>query len=135
MASRIYTRLPFYGSVELEEFLDWQEQMEYELELQDFPEAKKVSRAALEFEDYAHEWWKKYPHKRFVKCWEHLKKAMRKEYVPREYELILLRRLKHIKQGSKSVQPYHDELSLAMRRENIVGDSHKGPLNNQGKPA
>jgi hypothetical protein len=135
MASRIYTRLPFYGSVELEEFLDWQEQMEYELELQDFPEAKKVSRAALEFEDYAHEWWKKYPHKRFVKCWEHLKKAMRKECVPREYELILLRCLKHIKQGSKSVQPYHDELSLAMRRANIVGDSHKGPLNNQGKPA
>jgi hypothetical protein len=32
--------------------------MEYELELQDFPKAKKVSRAILEFEDYAHEWWK-----------------------------------------------------------------------------
>jgi hypothetical protein len=42
--------------------------MEYELELQDFSEAKKVSRAALEFEDYSHEWWKRYPHKRFVKC-------------------------------------------------------------------
>jgi hypothetical protein len=47
---------------------------------------------------------------------------MRKEFVPREYELILLRRLKHIKQGSKSVQSYHDELSLAMRRANIVDD-------------
>jgi hypothetical protein len=30
--------------------------------------------------------------------------------------------LKHIKQGSKSVQSYHDELSLAMRRANIVDD-------------
>jgi hypothetical protein len=122
MKGQMYTRLPFYRSTNLKEFLDWKEQMEYELELQDFPEAKKVSQAALEFEDYAHEWWKKYPHKRFVKCWEDLKKAMRKEFVPREYELILLRRLKHIKQGSKSVQSYHDELSLAMRRANIVDD-------------
>jgi hypothetical protein len=118
----MYTRLPFYGSTNPEEFLDWKEQMEYELELQDFPEAKKVSRAALEFEDYAHEWWKKYPHKRFVKCWEDLKKAMSKEFIPREYELILLRRSKHIKQGSKSFQSYDDELSLAMRRANIVDD-------------
>jgi hypothetical protein len=47
---------------------------------------------------------------------------MRKEFVPREYELILLRRLKHIKQGSKSVQSYHDELSLAMHRANIFDD-------------
>jgi hypothetical protein len=118
----MYTRLPFYGSTNPVEFLDWKEQMEYELELQDFPEAKKVSRAALEFEDYAHEWWKKYPHKCFVNCWEDLKKTMREEFVPREYELILLRRLKRIKQGSKSVQSYHDELSCAMRRANIVED-------------
>jgi hypothetical protein len=118
----MYTRLPFYGSTNPVEFLDWKEQMEYELELQDFPEAKKVSQAALEFEDYAHEWWKKYPHKCFVNCWEDLKKTMREEFVPREYELILLRRLKRIKQGSKSVQSYHDELSCAMRRANIVED-------------
>jgi hypothetical protein len=118
----MYTRLPFYGSTNPEEFLDWKELMEYELELQEIPEAKKVSRAALEFEDYSHEWWKKYPHNCFVKCWEDLKKAMRKEFVPREYELILLRRLKHIKQESKCVQSYHDELSLAMRRANIVDD-------------
>jgi hypothetical protein len=118
----MYTRLPFYGSTNPEEFLDWKEQMEYELELQDFPEAKKVSRAILEFEDYAHEWWKKYPHKRFVKCWEDLKKTMRKEFVPHEYELILLCRLKCIKQGSKFVRSYHDELSFAMRRANIVDD-------------
>jgi hypothetical protein len=30
--------------------------MVYELEIDDFQQAKKVSRAALEFEDYAHEW-------------------------------------------------------------------------------
>jgi hypothetical protein len=38
---------------------------------------------------------------------------MRKEFVPREYELILLRHLKRIKPGSKSIRLYHDELSFA----------------------
>jgi hypothetical protein len=45
---------------------------------------------------------------------------MRKEFVPLEYELILLRHLKCIKQGSKSVRSYHDELSFSMRHANIV---------------
>jgi hypothetical protein len=53
---------------------------------------------------------------------EDLKKTMREEFVPHEYELILLRRLKRIKQGSKSVQSYHDELSFAMHQTNIVDD-------------
>jgi hypothetical protein len=37
---------------------------------------------------------------------------MRKEFVPHEYELILLCHLKRIKQGSKSIQSYHDEFLL-----------------------
>ena len=84
--------------------------MEIELEVQDFPEAKKISRAVLEFEDYALDWWKQYPHKRSIEYWEDLKKAMRKEFVPREYGQILLRHLQRVKQGSKYVQAYYDEL-------------------------
>jgi hypothetical protein len=43
MEGLVYTRLPFYRSVDPKEFLDWQEQKEYEGKLQDFPNAKKVS--------------------------------------------------------------------------------------------
>jgi len=122
MAGRRYTNLPFYGSIDLEEYLDWQEQMEIELEVQDFSEAKKISRAVLEFEDYAHDWWKQYPHKRFIKNWKDLKKAIRKEFVPREYGLILIRRLQRVKQCSKSVQAYYDELYSFLHRANVVDD-------------
>jgi hypothetical protein len=59
--------------------------MEIELEVQDFSKAKKISRPVLEFEDYALDRWKQYPHKRFIKNWEDLKNAMRKEFVLREY--------------------------------------------------
>uniref|UniRef100_A0A0A8YX78 Uncharacterized protein n=1 Tax=Arundo donax TaxID=35708 RepID=A0A0A8YX78_ARUDO len=62
-----YTKLLFYGSTDLEEYLEWEEQMEYAFELQEFSEAKKVLCAALElFEDYASNWWKQYPHKHFI---------------------------------------------------------------------
>jgi len=43
MTSQRYTKLPFYGSTNPEEFLDWQEQMEIELEVQEFSETKKIS--------------------------------------------------------------------------------------------
>jgi len=43
MAARRYTNLPFYGSTDPEEFLDWQEKMEIELEVQGFPESKKIT--------------------------------------------------------------------------------------------
>jgi hypothetical protein len=78
MIGQRYTDLPFYGSTDSDEFLDWQEQMEIELEVQDFSEVKKISRAVLEFEDYAIDWWKQYPHKCFIKNWEDLKNSMEK---------------------------------------------------------
>ena len=120
MTGRRYTKLPFNGSTDPEEFLDWQEKMEIELEVQEFSETKKISRAILEFEDYALDWWKQYPHKRLIKNWEDLKKAMRKEFVSRKYGLILLRRLENVKQGTKSVQVYYDKLYSSMHRANIV---------------
>uniref|UniRef100_A0A0E0BSI1 Retrotransposon gag domain-containing protein n=1 Tax=Oryza glumipatula TaxID=40148 RepID=A0A0E0BSI1_9ORYZ len=96
--------------------------MEIELEAQCFSKVKKLQRATLEFEGYTYTWWKKFPHKHYVKCWEDLKKVMRKEFVPKEYELILLRCLKHVKQGTKSVQAYYDELYSCMYRANVIDD-------------
>ena len=112
MAGRRYTNLPFYGITDPEEFLEWQEQMEIELEVQGFSESKKITRAVLEFDDYGLDWWKQYPQKRLVKNWKDLKKAMRKEFVSRKYGLILLRRLENVRQGSKSVQAYYESYIL-----------------------
>ena len=96
--------------------------MEIEFEVQEFSGTKKISRAILEFEDYALDWWKQYPHKHLIKNWEDLKKAMRKEFVSRKYGLILLRRLEHVKQGSKSVQAYYDKLNSSLHGANVIDD-------------
>ena len=117
MADRRYTNLPFYGSTDPEEFLDWQEKMKIKLEVQGFPESKKITRAILEFEDYALDWWKQYPQKRLIKNWKDLKKAMRKEFVSRKYGLILLHRLENVKQGSRSIQAYYDKLYSSLHKQ------------------
>jgi len=117
MADRRYTNLPFYGSTDPEEFLELQEKMEIELEVQGFSESKKITRAILEFEDYALDWWKQYPQKCLVKNWKDLKKAMRKEFVSRKYGLILLHRLENVKQGSRSIQAYYDKLYSSLHKQ------------------
>jgi hypothetical protein len=105
MTGRRYTNLLFYGSTDPEEF-------------QDFSKTKKTSRVVLEFEDYALDWWKQY----YIKNWEDLKKAMRKEFISRKYGLILLRRSENVKQGIKSVQAYYDRLYSSLHRANVVDD-------------
>ena len=109
MTVQRYTNLQFYGSTDPEEF-------------QEFSKTKKISRVVLEFEDYALDWWKQYPHKRLIKNWEDLKKAMRKEFISRKYGLILLRCLENVKQSIKSVQAYYDKLYSSLHRANVVDD-------------
>uniref|UniRef100_A0A0E0BR70 Retrotransposon gag domain-containing protein n=1 Tax=Oryza glumipatula TaxID=40148 RepID=A0A0E0BR70_9ORYZ len=53
---------------------------------------------------------------------KNMNKVMRKEFIPRDYELILLHHLKHVKQGSKSTQAYHGELCSFMCRANIIDE-------------
>jgi len=36
--------------------------------------------------------------------------------------MILLRRLEHVKQGSKSVQAYYDKLNSSLHRANVIDD-------------
>ena len=56
MTGQRYIQLPFYGSIDPEEFLNGQEQMKTKFKLQDFSEDKKISRDVLEFKDYACEY-------------------------------------------------------------------------------
>lgn len=121
MADREYTYLPFYGSNDPEEYLEWVQDMELELEPQKFEsEAKEVRVATMFFKDYASSWWQQLSGKRFITSWVYLKRAMRREFVPSYYERELLHHVESITQGCKVVQDYYIELNHAMRRANIT---------------
>lgn len=96
--------------------------MEYEIELSKFSGRKEIHQATCEFKDYARDWWRGYTPKNFVRTWQDLKKMMRKEFVPKEYQQILVHRVKNMKQGSSSVQAFYDKLFSSMYRANITND-------------
>ena len=121
MADREYTYLPFYGSNDPEEYLEWVQDMEFELASQKFEsEAKEVRVATFFFEDYASSWWRQLSGKRLITSWVKLKGAMRREFVPSYYEWELLRHVESIAQGCRVVQDYYDEMNHTMRRANIT---------------
>ena len=44
---------------------------------------------------------------------------MRKRYVPKHYERNLKTKLQHLRQGTKSVAEYYQEMETMMERENV----------------
>ena len=121
MPGHEYVELPFYGSDDPEEYLEWVKYME--LELKKFPKTKQVLRATMEFEEYASKWSKRHHKRRVVKTWQDLKAVMRKEFVLDSYEKGLFEYMKSIRQGFRSIESYYDELKSVMRRANIVDAS------------
>lgn len=132
MTGHEYVELPFYGSANPEEYLQWVQHMELELQSKKLTKAKEVARATMEFEEYAYDWWKHHPSKRFLASWDELKIIMREEFVPYDYEHELLHQVKSIKQGCQSVQAYYKKLNRAMHRANVMNASEARAYFKQG---
>ena len=85
-----------------------------------------VCRAATsEFTDFASVWWiehsKKNPNN-MPQTLDALKRVMRARFVPSYYARDLLNQLQQLKQGTKSVEEYYQELQMGMLRCNLEED-------------
>jgi hypothetical protein len=71
-----------------------------------------------EFTDFAYVWWSEYHHKNpnNTPTWDALKQIMRARFVPSYYAHDLLHKLQQLRQGSKSVEEYYQELQMGMLR-------------------
>ena len=56
------------------------------------------------------------------KLWDDLKRVMRARFVPSYYARDLLNQLQQLKQGTKSVEEYYQELQMGMLRCNLEED-------------
>jgi len=54
--------------------------------------------------------------------WDALKRVMRARFVPSYYACDLLHKLQQLRQGTKSVEEYYQELQMGMLRCNLVED-------------
>ena len=69
----------------------------------------------MEFTEYALVWWdnKNSTHERPM-TWDDMKRIMRERFVPAYYTRQLHSRLRHLVQGTKSVDEYYKEMQVLM---------------------
>jgi hypothetical protein len=124
--SKIKFKIPsFDGKYDPDAYLTWEMAVEQKFTCHDFPENACVRAATSEFTDFASVWWiehgKKNPNN-MPQTWDALKRIMRARFVPSYYARDLLNQLQQLKQGTKSVEEYYQELQMGMLRCNLEED-------------
>jgi len=113
---------PFDGKYDPDAYITWEIAVDQKFACHEFPEHTRVRAATSEFTDFASVWWiehgKKNPNN-MPQTWDALKRVMRARFVPSYYARDLLNKLQLLRQGTKSVEEYYQELQMGMLRCNI----------------
>jgi hypothetical protein len=102
----------FDGKYNPNAYLTWELAVDQKFSCHDFPEDKRVRAATSEFSDFSSIWWSEYHRKnsKTTPNWDTLKRIMRTRFVPSYHARDLLCKFKQLKQGTKSVEEYYQEL-------------------------
>ncbi|GKC64328.1 reverse transcriptase domain-containing protein [Tanacetum coccineum] len=112
-------------TLSLEGFIDWLVAVEEVFEFKEVPENKRVSLIATKLRGRASAWWQqlKLTRERVGKpritSWQKMKKCMRANFIPHNYQRQMYQRLQNLKQGSKSVEDYTTEFYQLIVRNDI----------------
>ncbi|XP_038877405.1 uncharacterized protein LOC120069693 [Benincasa hispida] len=116
---------PFFGTSDAEAYLEWERKIEHVFDCNTFSENKKMRLAIAEFTNHAGNWYQRLKSERRrkeedpIETWEELKEAMRNRYVPKHYERDLRTKLQVLRQGTKTVAEYYQEMKTLIERANI----------------
>ncbi|PWA56672.1 reverse transcriptase domain-containing protein [Artemisia annua] len=108
-----------------EGFIDWLAAVEEVFEFKDIPENKRVPLIATKLRGRASAWWQqlKLTRERVgkpkVTTWQKMKKCMRANFIPHNYQRLMYQRLQNLKQGAKSVEDYTTEFYQLIARNDI----------------
>ncbi|KMT17812.1 hypothetical protein BVRB_2g033510 [Beta vulgaris subsp. vulgaris] len=126
---RVKADIPlFYGNMGVEEFLDWQIDVDRFFEVMEVPENKHVKMVAVRLKSTADVWWDKLVMQRQrqrkgpVKTWRRMKQLMLERFLPEDYEQILYKMYIECVQGKRSVTEYTAEF-LRFSERNDLGES------------
>ncbi|KAJ9550523.1 hypothetical protein OSB04_014568 [Centaurea solstitialis] len=118
----------FYGTTGVEEFLDWQIEVDRFFEIMEVPEHKQVKMVAFHLKGTAAVWWDKLVAQRRrqqrgpVRSWRRMKQLMIERFLPEDYEQILYKMYLACNQGSRSVADYTAEF-IRLTDRNEIGES------------
>ncbi|GKA94506.1 putative nucleotidyltransferase, ribonuclease H [Tanacetum coccineum] len=118
--------LDFAGdTLSLEGFIDWVVMVEEVFEFKEVPKNKSVLLITTKLHGRASTWWQqlKLTRERVGKpritSWQKMKKCMRANFIPHNYQRQMYQRLQNLKQGSKSVEDYTTEFYQLIARNDI----------------
>ena len=87
--------------------------------------------ASLEFQDYVLIWWEQVIERQQTRgeppitTWTEMKDVMRAHFVATHYTHDLFKKLQLLKQGTKTVEEYYQEMEVAMIRANVKEDDEQ----------
>nr|GEX65727.1 hypothetical protein [Tanacetum cinerariifolium] len=113
------------NTLNLEGFIDWLVVVKEVFEFKEVPENKRVSLIATKLRGRASVWWQqlKLTHERIgkprVASWRKIKKLMRENFIPHNYQRLIYQWLQNLKQETKSVKDYTTEFYQLISRNDI----------------
>lgn len=119
--------IPEFDGVSLnpEGFIDWLATVEEVFEFKEVPENKRVSLIATRLRGRASAWWQQLKltrdrlGKSKVVTWRKMKKCLRSNFLPHNFQRLMYQRLQNLKQGAKSVDDYTTEFYQLIARNDI----------------
>lgn len=130
---RVKADIPlFFGTMGIEEFLDWQIEVDRFFDVMEVPEYKQVKMVAIRLKSTAAVWWdrlvaqRKAQRRSPVQTWRRMRQLMTERFLPEDYEQILYRMYIDCHQGRRSVTEYTTEfLRLSERNELKESEAQK----------
>ncbi|KAL5799320.1 hypothetical protein ACOSQ4_032204 [Xanthoceras sorbifolium] len=117
----------FQGSMQPEEFLEWIGIVEEILEFKRVPEREKVALVATRLRGRAAAWWQQLKLNRNrsgkpkISDWEKMKRKLRAEFLPHNFQRLMYQRLQNLRHGLRSVNEYTTEFYQLLVRNEIQG--------------
>lgn len=106
----------FSESNDPNDYLSWELKVDKVFYLHNFDEENKIVVASLGFQDYVLIWWEQVFEQRRergeppITTWAQIKDLMRARFVPTHYNHDLFKKLQLLKQVTKYVEEYYQEM-------------------------
>jgi hypothetical protein len=127
--ARVKLSVPkFSGKEDADAYLVWEEQCDQIFRVHNLSDQRRVSLASVERYGYALTWWNQIQENQLVlgrdhiNTWVEMKRVMRRHFILSSYRRDLRNRLQTLKQGSKLVDEYFEEMELLLFRSDIRED-------------
>ncbi|VFQ86930.1 unnamed protein product [Cuscuta campestris] len=115
----------FSGTLQVDDFIDWLNEVDRIFEYKDIPDRDKVKLVAIKLHGRASAWWEQMRRSREKKGkpkitdWEKMKGKMRAHFLPFGYTQTLFQRLHTLRQGTVSVDDYTEEFYHLIARNDL----------------